>query len=74
MSIRRGGQDDLTRQQRLNDGGCPTHGLHLVMGETLADAQVFDCPRADCSFSIIPKRGTKCFARLYPRMDRTRLK
>lgn len=64
MNMRRRGQDDLTRQKRLNTGCCPVHGIPLIMGETLANDQVFDCPRADCDFEIVPKPGTKCYLAL----------
>lgn len=61
-------QDDLSKQRRLNKGCCPVHGLRLVPGEVLVDATVFDCPRTDCEFTIVPKHGTKCYASLYPRL------
>ena len=51
---RRRGQDELTRRRRLNDGGCPTHGICLHMGvpyeiDGVVHAE-FYCPRSDCSF------------------------
>ncbi len=66
-------QDDLTRQRRLNDGCCPTHGIPLVCGEVLhndfgvAIGMLFDCPRGDCPFQYDPPRNSKTWKALYPK-------
>lgn len=64
-------QDDLSRQRRLNNGCCPVHGCKLVPGEqlsgtSLSERWVFECPRQDCGFEIVPKLGTKCYVATYP--------
>lgn len=68
---RRVGQHDLVRQARLNEGCCPTHGIDLaqVAGSTVEDG-VLGCPRFDCDFEIVPKRGTKLYKFLYARKKR----
>ncbi len=59
-------QDDLTRQRRLNDGCCPTHGIPLIQigvdweqGKPVGD--LVACPRGDCTFRTVPRKGTKLY-------------
>ena len=59
------GQDDLTRQRRLNRGCCPTHGTLLTQCGLAYNEQYevigikVECPRSDCDFVKDVKRGTK---------------
>jgi hypothetical protein len=59
-------QDDLTRQRRLNEGNCPTHGIPLIQigvdwedGKPVGD--LVACPRGDCTFQTVPRKGTKLY-------------
>lgn len=63
---KRKGQNDIVRRQRLNEGNCPTHGIPLVQigvdweeGKPVGD--VVACPRGDCTFRTVPKKGTKLY-------------
>ncbi len=59
---RRKGQDELTRQRRLNDGACPTHGIALHMGIPYRDRGLranFYCPRSDCDFKQVAIEDSK---------------
>jgi hypothetical protein len=60
-------QDDLTRQRRLNEGCCPTHGIALVQVGIDVDSRgnptgaLVACPRGDCTFQTVPRKGTKLY-------------
>lgn len=61
-----GDQSELTRRRRLYvNGACPTHGVGLVPYDVICDewgepeAQVVQCPRRDCSFTITVHKGDK---------------
>ena len=60
---RRKGQDDLTRRRRLNDGTCPTHGVHLLVRDHWEREGsrfiMVECPRCDCKFRQTVGQGTK---------------
>lgn len=69
-------QDDLTRQRRLNEGNCPTHGIPLVQigvdfNEGRPTGDLVACPRGDCTFRIVPRKGTKLYDALRDMQART---
>ena len=81
MAKSRGKQDDLSRQRRLNQACCPTHGIPIVQvvpgdldnGRWKPEhIEAFHnriitaaCPRKDCDFITIVHRGSKLERAIY---------
>lgn len=61
-------QDDLSRQRRLNQGRCPTHGSLLCQTDVRQTRQgprpVVGCTRKDCDFETVVREGSKLEAAL----------
>ena len=65
-------QDDLSRQRRLNEGRCPTHGALLVHIDTTVEGHmVVTCTRDECDFTHVVRPKSKCHAAMRPKRTGT---
>jgi hypothetical protein len=57
-------QDDLSRQRRINEGRCPTHGVEMIQSNVRllrgrGEVAVYACTKPLCEFEIAVRPGSK---------------